>query len=397
MSLRLLAFIPLALSCCVRAQDFGVPSGWWNTDDTTLSHDQRVAKAQAAVTQILPQLDTSLGEFNGIGYWQSGNVWSAMANLDHITGQTTYKSQVTSGLTTSFNLNANFDKFGYNDDAMWWATAAMYAHRAYGDDTFLNYAEATWNHVSQFVITSSVASSGSLSGKNFHIAGTCKGVTMVGGVFWRPTSGDSSVNAVTTGLYIALSGYLAEATGNSMYTNAAIQSAQWIVNQDFDPNQNLVLDTVDGSSCSTSPASWLFTYNTGKFLEGLSILATLTGDSTYTTMIGNIVAASTKTSVWEGSNGIITEGASPSSNNDGVGFKAVFIRGLYEVLTRSSNNDMNILIHSYVDVQYNALLDLAATGDTYSSSWTGPPQSFTTWGQLAALDVLNTAIVANSP
>jgi len=280
---------------------------------------------------------------------------------------------------------------------MWWATAAMYAHRAYGGDTFLNYAEATWNHVTQFVITSSVASSGSLSGKSFTVAGTCKGVTMVGGVFWRPTSDDTGVNAVTTGLYIALSGYLAEATGNSMYTNAAIQSAQWITNQDFDPNQNLVLDTVDGSSCATSPSSWLFTYNTGKYIEGLSILATLTGDSQYTTMIGNIVAASTKTSVWEGSNGIITEGASPGSNNDGVGFKAVFIRGLYEAFTRTSNNDMSILIHSYVDVQYNALLDLAATGDTYSSSWTGPPQSFTTWGQLAALDVLNSAIGANSP
>lgn len=35
----------------------------------------------------------------------------------------------------------------------------------------------------------------------------------------------------------------------------------------------------------------------------------------------NIAAAAVKSTAWQGSDGIITEGASPSSNNDGVGFK----------------------------------------------------------------------------
>ncbi|KAG6839659.1 hypothetical protein C0991_000430 [Blastosporella zonata] len=87
----------------------------------------------------------------------------------------------------------------------------------------------------------------------------------------------------------------------------------------------------------------------------------------------NTVAASVKSSTWEGSDGIITEGASTTSNNDGVGFK-----GLSETFTRNpSNTDLRTLIHSYVDVQvscgrnlvackidqmvqYNALLDLPA-------------------------------------
>ncbi|KAG6841183.1 hypothetical protein C0991_000980 [Blastosporella zonata] len=46
-------------------------------------------------------------------------------------------------------------------------------------------------------------------------------------------------------------------------------------------------------------------------------------------------------------------------------------------------------------VQYNALLDLAANGSTYSSDWHGPPQAFSTWGQLASLDVFVAAINAN--
>ena len=51
-----------------------------------------------------------------------------------------------------------------------------------------------------------------------------------------------------------------------------------------------------------------------------------------------------------------------------------------------------------LEYQYNALLDLASTPGTnaYSAAWHGPPMPFTTWGQLAALDVLNSAIGANS-
>lgn len=47
--------------------------------------------------------------------------------------------------------------------------------------------------------------------------------------------------------------------------------------------------------------------------------------------------------------------------------------------------------------QYNALLDLAhnATDDSYSAAWAGPPGAFTAWGQLAALDVLVSAVGAN--
>ena len=75
---------------------------------------------------------------------------------------------------------------------------------------------------------------------------------------------------------------------------------------------------------------------------------------------------------------------------------AVFIRGLHEVFQRSaSNNNLRILIHSYVDVQYNALLDLAANGASYGVVWHGPYNGQTSWGQNAAVDILVAAIGAN--
>ncbi|KXN83969.1 Mannan endo-1,6-alpha-mannosidase DCW1 [Leucoagaricus sp. SymC.cos] len=377
------------------AQDLGVPLSWRKfSNNRTLG--ERVSIAQNGINAILPQLNSDIGEFNGIGYWQSGNVWTAMANQDRFAGTTTNQAHVVNNLNKVFSLRTNYDQFGYfNDDALWWAQAAIEGYRAYKDNNLLSHAVATWNHVSNYVITQAQANAGSNPNKNFQLSGQCEGSTMAGGVFWRPTTDDQSVNSITTGLYISTSALLAEITGDSKYMNAAILSAQWIQNHNLNSN-NIVLDTVNGHDCSRSPASWLFTYNSGKFLEGLSVLADVTGDSQWRSLMVTIAAAAMKNAPWQGSDGIITEGASPSSNNDGVGFKAIFIRGLCEVFQRNpSNNALRILIHSYGDVQYNALLDLAANGNTYSSNWLGPPQNFTTWGQLAALDVLVSNIITN--
>ncbi|KAJ3732041.1 endo-1,6-alpha-mannosidase [Lentinula guzmanii] len=355
---RFVPFVFLSHSLAAFAQDLGVPLTWREFSNSRLLAE-RISIAEDAINTILPQLDTSDAQFNGIGYWQSGNVFSAMANFDHLAGTTVYETQVVDGLSTAFDLYSNFDQYG--------------------------------------VITTADASSGTQPNKDFAIAGTCFGESMAGGVFWRPTVDDTGINSITTGLFTTLSAFLAETTGDATYTNAAILSAQWIQNLQINTD-GIVLDTVDGADCTRSPASWLFTYNTGKYLEGLSVLKDVTGNSAWTTLMTDIAAAAIKSSVWEGSNGIITEGASPTANNDGVGFKAIFIRGLDEVSVRSSDNSaLQILIHSYNDVQYNALLELAANGTSYSSSWPGPPQAFTTWGQLAALDVMVTAINTNSP
>ncbi|KAJ3762715.1 endo-1,6-alpha-mannosidase [Lentinula raphanica] len=407
---------PLVLLSCslltftgtANAQDLGVPLTWREFSNSRLLAE-RISIAKAAIDTILPQLDTSDAQFNGIGYWQSGNVFSAMANFDHLAGTNTYETQVVNGLNTAFSLYSNFDQFGYNQPQGGGQQPRITVTEHTGTKTYCQWRllhGITSRNSEPYlmsiliiyscyssVVSAADASSGSQPNKNFAIAGSCYGETMAGGVFWRPTADDTGINSITTGL----SAFLAETTGDATYTNAAILSAKWIQNLQINAN-GIVLDSVDGADCTRSAASWLFTYNSGKYLEGLSVLKDVTGDSAWTDLMTNIAAAAIKSSAWEGSNGIITEGASPSSNNDGVGFKAIFIRGLDEVSVRSSDNSaLQILIHSYNDVQYNALLELAANGTSYSSSWPGPPQGFTTWGQLAALDVMVTAINTNSP
>ncbi|KAI0094828.1 glycoside hydrolase [Irpex rosettiformis] len=384
------AFSLLALAATALAVDLGVPLSWREFSDNK-TKAQHISISKAGIDQITPQLVASTANFNGIGYWQSGNVFSAMANHDHFAGTTTYKTTVLNGLNTAFSKYAHYDQFGYNDDAMWWATAAYYAYRAYGDTTVLNHAIDTWTHVSNYVVKN-----GKAPGKSFTPAATCNGKTMDGGVFWRPTADDTGINSITTGLYLTLSAFLATTTSaNANYVNAAITSVNWIRNQNLN-SEGLVLDSVNGKDCSR-PNTWLFTYNQGKTIEGLAVLYDVTKDSQWSDWLTSLVNAAVKSKHWEGDDGVITEGASPSKNNDGVGFKSVFVRALNEVFVRTTIRDLNILIHSYLDVQYNALLELASTGNNiYSSAWHGPPQSFTTWGQMAALDVIVSAISANT-
>lgn len=110
------------------------------------------------------------------------------------------------------------------------------------------------------------------------------------------------MNAITTGLYMtyvfipntiisthswcafSLSAYLAEATGDSKYTTAAILSANWIKNHRYQTSTQLVLDSINAVDCSVSADDFTFTYNSGKFVEGLAVLATVTKDQQWTTL-----------------------------------------------------------------------------------------------------------------
>ncbi|KAJ6464144.1 endo-1,6-alpha-mannosidase [Mycena vitilis] len=390
----------LALATSVVSQDLGVPLSWRKSNNSR-PISQRIAIAQNAINQMTPHLNSATGEFNGIGYWQSGNVWSVLANQDHFAGTTTNKARVVKNLNLVFSRAAHYDRF------QWWAQAALYAYRAYGDANLLAHAVDVWTHVTGYVITAAQANAHKQPNKTFAIQSTCGGATMAGGVFWRPTKDNRNVNSITTGL----SAFLAEHTKDAKYTNAAILSAKWIKAHNVNAD-HLVLDTVNAFDCTKSPANWLFTYNSGKYIEGLSVLAAVTGDAQWRTLMINVLDAAVKTSVWAGADGIITEGASTTKNNNNAGFKAIFIRGIHEAWARNpSNTALRTLIHSYGDVQvrflwfliycgsslgqYNALLDLAARGNTYSAKWHGPPQAFTSWGQLAALDVLTSNINTN--
>jgi hypothetical protein len=66
----------------------------------------------------------------------------------------------------------------------------------------------------------------------------------------------------------------------------------------------------------------------------------------------NIAVAGMKNATWQGSNGVITEGANPSGTNNDCFFKSVWVRALNELYrANSGQSSLAILIHSYIDVQ----------------------------------------------
>ncbi|KAG7443350.1 uncharacterized protein BT62DRAFT_921866 [Guyanagaster necrorhizus] len=82
----------------------------WKNFSNSRPYDKRVSIAQIAIDTILPQLDNATGEFSGndgvpgIGYWQSGNVFSVMAIQDWLADTTTNKALVEDNLELVWGL-----------------------------------------------------------------------------------------------------------------------------------------------------------------------------------------------------------------------------------------------------------------------------------------------------
>ncbi|KAH7341598.1 glycosyl hydrolase family 76-domain-containing protein [Rhizoctonia solani] len=393
-----ISFLLLSLPITASAADLGVPLSWRKfSNERPLKERQDIA--QAAIDNIIQYLDKENYEFKGLGYWVSANTYSAVALKDKITGTQVNRELVTAGLKSNFENHPHFYKYDFNDDALWWGTASIYAYQAYNDTTFLKYAIDNWNEASKYQITPAQAQAGKHPLKKDSIKATCDGRnTTAGGVFWKNGTEDKGMNTITTSLFLTLSTYLWDITKDTeKYSTPAILAAEWITNNRYDWTKRLALDSLSPMDCSTSPDSWMFTYNSGKYLEGLSTLARLTNSSKWYDQVIETANAAVKARAWQGEDGIITEGqgGNLNTNDDGRGFKAIFIRALHKLFHDTNNRDLHILIHSYVDVQYNALLDLASNGTSYGVVWHGPYNGPTPWGQNAALDVLVAAIGAN--
>ena len=90
-------------------------------------------------------------------------------------------------------------------------------------------------------------------------------------VFYLP----SRLHALNNGPFHSLSAYLAEITENSTYTSAATNSAQFMLSQLV--QNNLAISSVTADSCETDAS--LTTDAQGTLIEGLSVLANVTGNA----------------------------------------------------------------------------------------------------------------------
>ncbi|KZV98352.1 Six-hairpin glycosidase [Exidia glandulosa HHB12029] len=379
--------------------DYSIPSAWTVTN-ISRSYDDINHRAQEAIDVMRDSYwkDPSKVDFG----WGTGTTLSALAYKDMVASTNNNRDTVRNILAAAKKNNANFDPYCYNDDAMWWGTTAMYAYRAYHDDEFLGWAKDVWNWVQPSQITPDQAKAGKTPVRpDGTMQSTCDGKTVAGGVFWRPECGSKDnmgTNVITTGLFQTLSAYLAEATGEQKYTDAAVSAYTYITDHLILDGRDIPGDSIGLEECKKN--NWIFTYNTGKFVEGAVVLSHVTKDDKYKeTALKAIVEAVKHVDNWQDEQGEITEGqdGDPSKGGDGRQFKSIYVRALTEVSRREWNNpDLRALLTAYINIQYNNLVTKATDNKgNYGVVWKGPYQGPYQHGQANALDLLVAGIEFN--
>ncbi|KAG8911811.1 hypothetical protein FRC02_006402, partial [Tulasnella sp. 418] len=210
---------------------------------------------------------------------------------------------------------------------------------------------------------------------------------------------DYRVLSTQTVQFMALSSYLADHIKDPDFLKYAILSATCIKNCMLDSHTTLVLDSVidaiTGTVIGGGAVSWALT---GICIEGLSVLASVTGDDTWKSLSLSMAESAMNLRGSHDANGIFSVGSNSilHENDDLKAQKGLLNRGLLVAYRRNpSNKDFRDLVRSYINVQYNALLDLASFGDSYGVNWGGPYVGPYPHGQLAALDTLIAAIGVN--
>lgn len=341
------------------------------------------------------------GLIEGLTYWQTANGYTAIALHDTWSNTTAYYSDLDDLIgRVETNYPDCIDE--WNDDSLWWSICSLEMFNLNQEPKYLTMAEATWRHVSPYVIP---------QGKF-----VVNGVDMEGGVIWTNKTNETQVNAITTGLYSELSARLAclqsKDTDRVALLFSALNSLYWIFRVRFDDDQYIVLDHIDLATGQCY--DWVFTYNTGQALgaciaifdaiqcQHLNWTKSLS-PVVYLDLACNLASHAMTRSDWIDVNGILTEpGAYPGTgpdkkqpyqNDDGIGFKAILLRNLaklYKVLLRANTRpDMQTQLVDFLKRHYQALQANDTNGKGQYGPWLdGPMDLATSHSQLVALDVM---------
>ncbi|KAF5361285.1 hypothetical protein D9758_010263 [Tetrapyrgos nigripes] len=370
-------FIFLSLITPTLAQSFS-PSSSWRKPFITNSPADQVDKAGAALASALRVLNPETAQYSmftfqfvarfenidfglitGVllsdnsNFLEPGTLFYEMARFDYLTGQTKYQEQLEAYFSKVINKNPHFSHPRFIlvslPHALIYGYAAIQAFRAYKDNIFLTYAESSWAFGWNYTISQEQADSRHTPVKNLTFADSnlCARASLAGGTFRDTDTRSGLVTAAATGLSAAL----AEATNNQAYLGAAKLSFQFISKQLISPDR-LVETAMDATNCDPVVV-FAYPYNSGFFLEGLSMLNGSTPPDEAQLLPDMVLAATTTTkSVWNTEQGIIQSTADPGAGFAiGSGGDSQLVRGLTSVFERTNKSDLRSYVKSYLAVQ----------------------------------------------
>ncbi|KAG8937846.1 hypothetical protein FRC03_007818, partial [Tulasnella sp. 419] len=293
---------------------------------------------------------------------------TALVLQDQITGEDNNKQRVVETLLKS-RKNSRGHKPEYMQLNLFRGIAMTQGYRAYEHPRLVNEAMSLWNiltvdNVSRNhfeVATGSEnywVTSGGISSQETRPVTTklhmsrLNEPSLAGGILLEPLS--VQISSKYTVYFMLLSAHLADLTKHVEYKEAAILSAKCIKSYMLDTTAMLVKDcdinAVDLSEKTGNFSSWL----TGVFIEGLSVLALITGDTSWSDLMAEIAISALRAPQWHARNGILTVGSDgdPTENTDTNALKGILIRGLLAAYRSPfSKPPLRTLIRSYINVQ----------------------------------------------
>ncbi|GHO93916.1 hypothetical protein KSF_039640 [Reticulibacter mediterranei] len=340
---------------------FGIPF----MSSTTHAAGSYRAYADAAAATLQRWYNSSNGQFNTTGWWNSANALGAIIDYSARTSSTAY----TGDISTSYNTNASGNFLNdYYDDEGWWALTWVKAYDLTNDSRYLTMAKTIFNDMKGGWDT------------------TCGG-----GIWWSKAR--SYKNAIPNELFLALATSLHQRTpgdsGSGSYLDWSNQEWNWFNNSGMINSSSLINDGLDSSCHNNGQTTW--TYNQGVILAGLSDLYKITGTSSYLSKAEAIANAATSTLI--NANGILKEPCETSCNGDASQFKGIFMRNLYYLYQTDSKQAYRDFITRNVD---SIWANDRNSSNQLGLQWYGPFDSADASRQSSALDAINAAIPFSS-
>ncbi|KZV73962.1 hypothetical protein PENSPDRAFT_749655 [Peniophora sp. CONT] len=403
MGVVLLLLFLLTSACAGFAHHLTVPADWVSTSSSD-TRDVRGGYASGAAQALVDNLSDDGSLYDETDGQALASMYSALALQDVLTGNTTWEEPVSHGMRAWARQN---DVYGNgtdgslqtNSNSLQWALAYYYAYMAYSHTDFLMSAQDIWDAAyTDFITPEMITDPLQVPAppdrdSTWLDASGCFDDSTSGGVFLVPNvTHDSRIRMDTVGPFAALAGYLYNETQDDTYQVAGLQAINFLSGL-TDPASGLQYGEVRIHTCENNTGS--SPGYQGWHILPLSIWADITQDGKLLQTLQSVVSDTVQPSTWVSSDGVLTdpdpdEALSDNSWDD----KAILIRALSETLTRLDGaSDLQTLIQAFLTIQYSNLVQNAQSGNFYSTALDGPPpQSYTSDGNIVALDVLNAAL-----
>ncbi|KAG8946141.1 hypothetical protein FRC03_001471, partial [Tulasnella sp. 419] len=257
---------------------------------------QLAAVAKRAINKLI-NYSVDGYTFTGLNSAQNANAWSVVAVAAHCQVEPSAKKQKMN-LKQGILLNCRWELLQHQPNIvhLQWALTLSYASMATSDPEFFQRAEEYWKIVAETSLLNCGYIGHQKDDMSYHESDLCGGVS----------SDPLTVGSFETVIFMTLSSLLAHSMNGDQYKKAAILSANCVRDYMMDSVTSLVKGfALEIQSGQTLWDDGVSCFLTGILLEGLSALAIVTGEPSWSAWARDVADAVMNLGDWHTTNGIL--------------------------------------------------------------------------------------------